>query len=231
MTGLRPIKVESLQAKLGYEFANGDLLVRALTHRSAGKVHNERLEFLGDAIIGFAVAEAFFHRFPEVDEGTLSRMRASVVSGEALSRVARELGLSDHLILGESERKSGGRHRESILADTLEALAGAVLLNDGTERALTVVGHWLLSSIEAVSPQDVVDAKTQLQEWLQARKEALPEYSITAVSGSDHAQSFEVQCWLPSRTLTTDAVGSSRRRAEQSAAALMIAKLVHCDPA
>ena len=230
MTGLRPIKVESLQAKLGYEFANGDLLVRALTHRSAGKVHNERLEFLGDAIIGLAVAEAFFHRFPEVDEGTLSRMRASVVSGEALSRVARELGLSDHLILGESERKSGGRHRESILADTLEALAGAVLLDDGTERALTVVGHWLLSSIEAVSPQDVVD-KTQLQEWLQARKEALPEYSITAVSGSDHAQSFEVQCWLPSRTLTTDAVGSSRRRAEQSAAALMIAKLVHCDPA
>ena len=190
MTGLRPIEVESLQAKLGYEFANTDLLVRALTHRSAGKVHNERLEFLGDAIIGFAVAAAFFHRFPEVDEGTLSRMRASVVRGEALSRVARELGLSEYLILGESERKSGGRHRESILADTFEALAGAVALDDGTERALTVVGHWLRSSIEAVSPQDVVDAKTQLQEWLQARKEALPEYSITAVSGSDHAQSF-----------------------------------------
>jgi ribonuclease-3 len=157
-------------------------------------------------------------------------MRASVVSGEALSRVARKLGLSDHLILGEGERKSGGRHRESILADTLEALAGAVLLDDCAERALAVVGHWLVSSIEAVSPHDLVDAKTQLQEWLQARKEALPAYTITAVSGSDHAQSFEVQCSLPSRKLTTEAVGSSRRRAEQCAAVLMVAKLVHHDP-
>ena len=231
MTGLRPIEVESLQAKLDYEFSDTDLLVRALTHRSAGKVHNERLEFLGDAIIGFAVAEIFFHRFPEVDEGTLSRMRASVVSGEALSRVARELGLAEHLILGESERKSGGRHRESILADTLEALAGAVVLDDCTERARTVVGQWLISSIEAVSPNDVVDAKTQLQEWLQARREALPEYTITAVSGSDHAQSFQVQCRLPSRKLSTEAEGSSRRRAEQVAASLMVAKLVQYDPA
>ena len=220
-----------MQAKLGYEFSNADLMVRALTHRSAGKTHNERLEFLGDAIIGFAVAEAFFHRFPEVDEGALSRMRASVVSGEALSRVARELGLAEHLVLGESERKSGGRHRESILADTLEALAGAVLLDDCAERARTVVGRWLLSSIEAVSPHDVVDAKTQLQEWLQARKEALPEYTITAVSGSDHAQSFQVQCRLSSRNLSTEAEGSSRRRAEQGAASLMVAKLVHHDPA
>lgn len=230
MTGLKPIAVASLQEKLGYEFANADLLVRALTHRSAGKAHNERLEFLGDAIIGFAVAEAFFHRFPEVDEGTLSRMRASVVSGEALSRVARELGLAEHIILGESERKSGGRHRQSILAGTLEALAGAVVLDDGTERAGTIVGSWLLSSIDAVSPNDVVDAKTQLQEWLQAKKEALPEYTITAVSGSDHAQSFQVECRLPSRKMSTEAVGSSRRRAEQSAASLMLAKLVHHDP-
>lgn len=231
MTELRPIAIASLQEKLGYAFADANLLVRALTHRSAGKIHNERLEFMGDAIIGFAVAEAFFHRFPEADEGTLSRMRASVVSGEALSRVARELGLAEHLILGESERKSGGRHRESILADTLEALAGAVVLDDATERARVVVGSWLASSIEAVSPDDVVDAKTQLQEWLQARKEALPEYTITAVSGSDHAQSFQVQCWLPSRKLSTEAVGSSRRRAEQSAASLMVAKLVHHDSA
>lgn len=230
MTGLQPIAVASLQEKLGYEFANADLLARALTHRSAGKAHNERLEFLGDAIIGFVVAEAFFHRFPEFDEGTLSRMRASVVSGEALSRVARELGLAEHIILGESERKSGGRHRQSILAGTLEALAGAVVLDDGTERAVTIVGNWLLPSIEAVSPNDVVDAKTQLQEWLQAKKEALPEYTITAVSGSDHAQSFQVECRLPSRKMSTEAVGSSRRRAEQSAASLMLAKLVHHDP-
>ncbi|MDA7595994.1 ribonuclease III [Luminiphilus sp.] len=230
MTGLQPIAVASLQEKLGYGFANADLLARALTHRSAGKAHNERLEFLGDAIIGFVVAEAFFHRFPEFDEGTLSRMRASVVSGEALSRVARELGLAEHIILGESERKSGGRHRQSILAGTLEALAGAVVLDDGTERAGTIVGNWLLPSIEAVSPNDVVDAKTQLQEWLQAKKEALPEYTITAVSGSDHAQSFQVECCLPSRKMSTEAVGSSRRRAEQSAASLMLAKLVHHDP-
>ena len=230
MTGLQPIAVASLQEKLGYEFASADLLARALTHRSAGKAHNERLEFLGDAIIGFVVAEAFFHRFPEFDEGTLSRMRASVVSGEALSRVARELGLAEHIILGESERKSGGRHRQSILAGTLEALAGAVVLDDGTERAGAIVGNWLLPSIEAVSPNDVVDAKTQLQEWLQAKKEALPEYTITAVSGSDHAQSFQVECCLPSRKMSTEAVGSSRRRAEQSAASLMLAKLVHHDP-
>jgi ribonuclease-3 len=230
LTGLQPIAVASLQEKLGYEFANADLLARALTHRSAGKAHNERLEFLGDAIIGFVVAEAFFHRFPEFDEGTLSRMRASVVSGEALSRVARELGLAEHIILGESERKSGGRHRQSILAGTLEALAGAVVLDDGTERAGAIVGNWLLPSIEAVSPNDVVDAKTQLQEWLQAKKEALPEYTITAVSGSDHAQSFQVECRLPSRKMSTEAVGSSRRRAEQSAASLMLAKLVHHDP-
>ena len=114
--------------------------------------------------------QLFFHRFPEVDEGTLSRMRASVVSGGALSRVARELGLSEHLILGESERKSGGRHRESILADTLEALAGAVVLDDCTERALIVVGHWLVSSIEAVSPHDVVDAKDAVAGMASSKK-------------------------------------------------------------
>ena len=149
----------ALQRRLGYQFVDTDLLRRALTHRSAQRDHNERLEFLGDALIGMTAAAAFFQRFPDADEGALSRLRAAVVSGQSLARIAQSLELSNCLILGESERKSGGRHRQSILADCLEALAGAVFLDASVAEAQQVVAGWLQVSIEAASPSDVVDAK------------------------------------------------------------------------
>ena len=218
-------QLDALQGRLCYQFSDPTLLKRALTHRSAGRHHNERLEFLGDAVIGLAAASAFYARFPEADEGVLSRLRALVVSGHSLAAIAKAFDLSPCLILGESERKSGGRHRDSILADTLEALLGAVALDAGPETALQVAGEWLRSAIESASPSDTIDAKTQLQEWCQARGEALPEYTVVEVLGSDHLQSFRVCCRLPSRQRETEATGTSRRRAEKSAAAEMLSQV------
>lgn len=215
-------QLDALQSRLCYQFSDLTLLKRALTHRSAGKHHNERLEFLGDAVIGLAAATAFYDLFPDADEGVLSRLRALVVSGQSLAAIAKDMDLSSCLILGESERKSGGRHRDSILADTLEALVGAVALDAGPEKALQVAGGWLRSAVESASPTDTIDAKTQLQEWCQARGEALPKYTVVEVSGSDHQQSFRVSCRLPSRQCETEASGTSRRRAEKSAAADML---------
>jgi len=215
-------QLDALQGRLCYQFSDLALLKRALTHRSAGKHHNERLEFLGDAVIGLAAAAAFYDLFPDADEGVLSRLRALVVSGHSLAAIAKELDLSSCLILGESERKSGGRHRDSILADTLEALVGAVALDSSPEKALQVASGWLRSAVESASPTDTIDAKTQLQEWCQARGEALPKYTVVEVSGSDHQQSFRVSCSLPSRQCETEASGTSRRRAEKSAAADML---------
>ena len=215
-------QLDALQGRLCYQFSDPTLLKRALTHRSAGRHHNERLEFLGDAVIGLATATAFYDLFPDADEGVLSRLRALVVSGQSLAAIAKDIDLSSCLILGESERKSGGRHRDSILADTLEALVGAVALDAGPEKALQVAGGWLRSAVESASPTDTIDAKTQLQEWCQARGEALPKYTVVEVSGSDHQQSFRVSCRLPSRQCETEASGTSRRRAEKSAAADML---------
>ena len=215
-------QLDALQGRLCYQFSDLALLKRALTHRSAGKHHNERLEFLGDAVIGLAAAAAFYDLFPDADEGVLSRLRALVVSGHSLAAIAKDMDLSSCLILGESERKSGGRHRDSILADTLEALVGAVALDASPEKALEVAAGWLGSAVESASPNDTIDAKTQLQEWCQARGEALPKYTVVEVSGSDHQQSFRVSCRLPSRQCETEASGTSRRRAEKSAAADML---------
>lgn len=214
--------LDALQKRLGYRFVDVSLLTRALTHRSAARDHNERLEFLGDAVIGVVVASDFFDRFPQANEGELSRLRAGVVSGVSLAGIARSLKLSECLILGESERKSGGRNRDSILADTLEALAGAIMMDSSLSGARTVVSGWLQSMIEGSTLDIVIDAKTRLQEWLQARGEPLPEYVVTSVSGEDHAQCFQVQCKLGERGLTTEASGSARRRAEQTAAELML---------
>ena len=214
--------LDALQKRLGYRFVDVSLLTRALTHRSAARDHNERLEFLGDAVIGVVVASDFFDRFPQANEGELSRLRAGVVSGVSLAGIARSLKLSECLILGESERKSGGRNRDSILTDTLEALAGAIMMDSSLSGARTVVSGWLQSMIEGSTLDIVIDAKTRLQEWLQARGEPLPEYVVTSVSGEDHAQCFQVQCKLGERGLTTEASGSARRRAEQTAAELML---------
>lgn len=217
---------DALQRRLGYQFSDPSLLERALTHRSAHQQHNERLEFLGDALIGMAVAASFYHRFPDADEGVLSRLRASVVSGPALAGLARDFDISGCLILGESERKSGGRNRDSILADVLEALAGAVMLDSNLQEATRVVSDWFASAVESASPDNLVDAKTRLQEWCQARGEALPHYRVLEVTGSDHAQIFRVSCQLSGSRGVTEAAGSSRRRAEQSAAAAMLVKLL-----
>ena len=218
--------LEALQKRLGYQFSDPALLERALTHRSAHQQHNERLEFLGDALIGVAVAAAFYDRFPDADEGVLSRLRASVVSGQALASLARGFDLSACLILGESERKSGGRNRDSILADTLEALAGAVMLDATLHEASRVVGTWFAPAVESASPDNLIDAKTRLQEWCQARGKVLPQYNVLEVTGSDHAQHFRVSCQLSGSQVVTEAAGSSRRRAEQLAAAAMLTELL-----
>jgi ribonuclease-3 len=215
----------ALQRRLGYQFNDLTLLTRALTHRSAARDHNERLEFLGDAVIGLIVASAFFDRFPEANEGALSRLRASVVSGVSLAEIARSLELSECLILGESERKSGGRNRDSILADTLEALAGAIVIDASVNEASDVVAGWLMVVIEASTLDVAVDAKTRLQEWLQARGEPLPEYTVVSISGQDHDQCFQVRCKLTERGMSTEGSGSARRKAEQLAAELMLDEL------
>ena len=195
--------LDALQKRLRHQFLDHNLLLRALTHRSAQRDHNERLEFLGDALIGMVAAAFFCQRFPDVDEGTLSRLRSSVVRGKALAKIAEDLDISDCLILGESERKSGGRHRSSILADTLEALAGAIMLDSSIATAQAVVEGWLQESMLSASPEDAVDAKTRLQEWLQARGE---DFRFTrcwrcrAAPTTRHlgfvVSSGNVSCWL-----------------------------------
>ena len=221
-----PVRLAALQQRLGHQFSDLSLLHRALTHRSAQKDHNERLEFLGDALIGMIAAATFYERYPDASEGVLSRLRASVVSGKSLAALARHLDLSDCLILGDSERKSGGRHRDSILADVLEALAGAVMLDTSLDVAQRVVSGWLAEAMENASPDDMVDAKTRLQEWLQARGEKLPEYKVEEIMGGDHQQSFRVSCFLRGRNTRTEATGSTRKGAEKRAAELMLEALL-----
>ncbi len=208
-----------LQQALGHEFADPELLVMALTHRSAGSKNNERLEFLGDSIINHIVADALYQRFPRAREGDLSRMRASLVKGDTLAEVARELQLGEYLLLGPGERKSGGYRRSSILADTLEALAGAIVLDAGYEHCRDCVLCWFGTRLDQLAAGAVdKDAKTRLQEYLQGRGNPLPEYELVAVEGDDHDQQFSVACRLSRPQLVVQGSGSSRRKAEQAAA-------------
>jgi len=208
-----------LQQALGHEFADPELLVMALTHRSAGSKNNERLEFLGDSIINHIVADALYQRFPRAREGDLSRMRASLVKGDTLAELARELQLGEYLLLGPGERKSGGYRRSSILADTLEALAGAIVLDAGYERCRDCVLCWFGTRLDQLAAGAVdKDAKTRLQEYLQGRGNPLPEYELVAVEGDDHDQHFSVACRLSRPQLVVQGSGSSRRKAEQAAA-------------
>jgi ribonuclease III len=211
---------ERLEKALGYRFSDGERLQLALTHRSVSRRHNnERLEFLGDAQLSQIISTELFHRFPDAAEGQLTRMRASLVRGQTLAEVARELGLGEYLILGGGELKSGGHRRESILADTLEALIGAMVIDGGEDACREVVLSWFEARLAAISPQSVrKDAKTRLQEWLQARKYELPVYGVLSVSGQAPKQSFEVECELSGLKKTFRASGPSRRRAEQQAA-------------
>ncbi len=213
--------LDRLMPRLGYQFANQELLALALTHRSVSRHRNyERLEFLGDAQLGQIISVALFEQFPDAAEGQLTRMRASLVRGQTLAQVGRELGLGEHLLLGAGELKSGGYRRDSILADALEAIIGAMLLDGGEEACRQVVLGWFAERLEAITPQSAQkDAKTRLQEWLQARKFELPVYQVTRVEGLAPKQTFDVTCELEQMQQTFMAQGGSRRKAEQQAVA------------
>ncbi len=203
-----------------------ELLERALTHRSAGRNNNERLEFLGDAALGLVMAEALCARFPDADEGELSRRRAALVNKDSLAEAARMLHLGDYLRLGAGELRTGGQGRDSILADAMEAIIGVVYVDLGLDAARAMVLRIFAGALEQVASRDALkDPKTRLQEWLQARRRPLPEYSVLEVSGAAHDQHFEVLCQLPDDAAETRGQGGSRRRAEQHAAARMLAAL------
>jgi len=212
-------RLAALQHRIGYVFSDLDILTLALTHRSADAQHNERLEFLGDGLLTSVIADALYRRFPGVDEGTLSRMRASLVKGETLSELAREIALGDCIRLGQGERASGGRHRDSILADALEAVIGALYLDGGFENTKACILHLLDERLDQLSPALSKDAKTRLQEWLQARGMSLPVYSLVSEGGTEHAPMFHVHCKIMAGERSYSGTGTSRRKAEQAAAA------------
>lgn len=212
-----------LQDALGYECRDAALLEAALTHRSAGGPHNERLEFLGDAVLNCVVAMMVFREFGAADEGDLSRFRASLVSGEALAVVAAEIDLGQQLRLGSGELKSGGFRRKSILADTLEALFGAIYLDGGFDVAAQVIERLFVSRLDRLpSAAELKDPKTRLQEALQAKGLPLPGYVVESISGEAHNQSFQVSCSVEMLGLRASGNGPSRRSAEQAAASLVL---------
>jgi ribonuclease-3 len=219
-------RLDALQHRLGYRFAQPSLLIRALTHRSFGADHNERLEFLGDAVLQTAVSALLYERFAGSDEGDLTRVRAHLVREDSLHRAALALGLPDVMRLSEGEARGGGANRPSILADALEALIGAVFIDGGFEHAQAMV-RVVFGEVIATTELDrwSKDAKTELQEWLQARKLPVPSYTIIATRGQAHAQTFEVECAVPPLGLAEQGEGRSRRAAEQEAARRMLATL------
>jgi ribonuclease-3 len=216
----------ALAKRLGHAFAEPNLLAQALTHRSHGGSDNERLEFLGDSVLNCVVSILLFQRFERVDEGTLSRLRSGLVRQDSLAALALTLGLSEHVRLGEGELKSGGFRRPSILADTLEAMIGAVYLDAGFDVAFSVVRRLLLAQLESIDPRaDARDAKTLLQETLQAQKHALPTYRVAGTQGAAHEQQFQVICEIAALAITATGEGTSRRAAEQVAAQLALEML------
>lgn len=215
-----------LEELLGHRFGRPELLEQALTHRSHGTPNNERLEFLGDGVLGCVMAEALVLRHPEMSEGELSLLRANLVREESLAAIAGSLGLAEHLRLGQGEGASGGAQRPSLLADTLEALFGAVFLDGGYDGARRAVLHALGAALDSAGASGVSkDAKTRLQEALQARRQALPRYEVVATHGAAHQQTFEVECSLEPLGLRARGSGGSRRAAEQAAAAAVLAQL------
>ena len=217
---------DGLRDRLDYEFRDPDLLREALTHRSFGVPHNERLEFVGDAVLNCAVALMLFERFPATQEGELSRARANLVNRDTLAQLARRIDLGAHVRLGEGEQKSGGADRASIIADALEAVLGAVFLDGGFPAARSVIDRIYADLLRSADPTTLgKDPKTRLQEWLQARRHPVPEYAVVATSGEAHAQLFEVDCRIPSLSVVTHGSGPSRRAAEQEAAAAALARV------
>ena len=217
---------EKLARKLGLTFKQPILVKRALTHRSANADNNERLEFLGDSVLGFVIAERLYQKFTEADEGVLSRLRATLVNQTALANIARKLNLGDYLILGSGELKSGGYRRDSILSDAMEALIGALLIDQGMDACRVWILELFSEQIDGLSMRDwKKDPKTRLQESMQARGLDLPAYSLKSVVGQPHDQSFVVECRVSITEETCEGRGSSRKRAEQESAEKMLAKL------
>ena len=223
-------RLEALQQHLGHRFSDGALLTRALTHRSFGAEHNERLEFLGDAVLNTTVSSLLYERFSGSDEGDLTRVRAHLVREDSLHRVALSLALPEVIRMSEGEMRGGGALRPSILADAVEALIGAIFLDGGFDPALSAVRR-LFGDIIQSTEVDAwsKDAKTELQEWLQARRLPVPAYRIAGTRGEKHAQTFEVECAVPTLGLAEQGEGKSRRAAEQEAARRMLEQLKASD--
>ena len=215
-----------LKKSLDYEFSEPGLLEAALTHRSAAGASNERLEFLGDSVLGFVISNAIYKLRPGSSEGDLSRLRASLVKDVSLAKIAETLGLGDHILLGPGEKKTGGNRRASIQADALEALFGAIYLDRGFSAAEKVILHVFRERLsELPDSDDLKDPKTRLQELLQAEGHDLPDYRVTAVTGQQHRQLFEVHCRVRELNLDASGNGTSRRGAEQRAASAMLERL------
>lgn len=217
---------DALQQRLDYRFRRPDLLLRALTHRSFGAEHNERLEFLGDSVLNLGVSSLLFDRFGGSDEGDLTRVRAHLVREDSLHKLALALRLPDVLRLSEGEARGGGAQRPSILADAMEAVIGAVYLDGGADAARALVARLFGEVIDSTGIESWrKDAKTELQEWLQARRHAVPSYRIVATRGQAHAQTFEVEASVPALALSARGEGKSRRAAEQEAAQALLDQL------
>lgn len=219
----RQNEVEKFEKAIGLEFSNPELLEQALTHRSRGHRNYERLEFLGDSVLGFVVAGDLYHRFPGVSEGKLSRMRSFVVRKETLARIARALALQEYLQLGEGELKSGGFNRDSILSDSVEAIIGAVYLDQGLDAARSFIERHFAQVLSTLTLDTVYkDSKSRLQEYLQQQGEPVPSYDIVSIQGEPHDQTFEVACRVSVSAEPYTGVGPSRRSAEQRAAKLAL---------
>ena len=222
------MKLDKLQIILDYHFKQPDLLEQALTHRSYSRNNNnERLEFLGDSVLNLVISEHIYLRELEADEGELSRIRSSLVKQEALARVARNIGLGDFIYLGAGELKSGGFRRSSILSDTLEAIIGSIYLDNGFESAQDVILYLYRDYLHSLPDTDSLkDAKTQLQEYLQSKQLGLPDYTVIKTTGKSHDQIFTVNCTIASLKAKVSGTGSSRKKAEQTAAKVMLGKLL-----
>ena len=219
--------MDKLQQKINYQFKDVALLKLALTHRSMGKNNNERLEFLGDSILGLVISRELYKRFSHVDEGKLSRLRSHLVRGQTLAQLAADLELSDILILGSGELKSGGFRRESIQADAVEAIFGAILLDADLETANSVILDLYKNLLDDINPNDSLkDPKTQLQEYLQKRGNTLPTYELVKTVGKDHNAVFTVNCSLQDQSIQVEQSAKSIKRAEQSCAQILLDKLI-----
>ena len=215
-----------LSKRLGYQFKEPALLKQALTHRSAKGVHNERLEFLGDSILNFVIAQVLYEMFPQSSEGELTRMRSSLVKGVTLAEIARDFNLGDYLILGPGELKSGGFRRDSILEDAIEAIVGAIFLDTDINMVQKVVLNWFAQRLANIKPgQEQKDPKSLLQEYLQGRKIALPQYDVIQITGQSHQQEFTVRCSSEKLNVEVITKGTSRRKAEQEAAQQLLEKI------